>query len=345
MHCAPNRSAPSRIKSGFCTAAVLTEILSAPAFKIARTSSTVRTPPPTVNGMKTRSATRRTMSATISRRSDEAVMSRKTNSSAPSLSYLAPCSTGSPASTRLTKLMPLTTRPRSTSRQGMMRLASIFDRGLRQGLATETQSHRVNQRRVAFIFPFSSLRLCGSVANLRNQLQTDLHHRNHAGRFRQLVERRGVERAVDLVDRHRPAPGLVAAQIKLRDVDVVVAQERADAADYARPVVVAHDEHVALRRGLQAVRIDRDDALFRAPEERAGDPALVLFVADDDLDQAGEVLRSAGFRFRDAQAALFGDHRGVDLIDSRADLSEQAGQNRLSDRAHVEVGHFAAVID
>src|SRR5262249_40033943 len=155
-----------------------------------------------------------------------------------------------------------------------------------------------------------------------------------------LVERRGVERAVYLIDRHRLAPGLVAAQVKLRDVDVVVAQEGADAADDARTVVVAHDEYVALRRGLQAGRIGRDDALFRAPEERAGDPALVLFVADDDLDQTGEVLRGAGFRFGDAKAALLGDHRGVYLIDPRADLFEQAGQNRLSDRAHVEVGHL-----
>src|SRR6185437_13062302 len=34
-------------------------------------------------------------------------------------------STGSPASTRLTKLTPLTTRPFFTSRQGMMRVLSI----------------------------------------------------------------------------------------------------------------------------------------------------------------------------------------------------------------------------
>src|SRR6266581_3483046 len=36
----------------------------------------------------------------------------------------AASSTGSPASRRLTKLTPLTTRPAATSRQGMMRLAS-----------------------------------------------------------------------------------------------------------------------------------------------------------------------------------------------------------------------------
>src|SRR5690348_1564107 len=35
------------------------------------------------------------------------------------------CATGSPASTRSTKLMPLTTRPSRTSRQGMTRILSI----------------------------------------------------------------------------------------------------------------------------------------------------------------------------------------------------------------------------
>src|SRR5262245_11169589 len=91
-------------------------------------SSTLRRPPPTVNGMLMLSATRRTMSVTIWRRSDEAVISRNTNSSAPSSEYRSPHSTGSPASRRFTKLMPFTTRPSFTSRQGMMRLASMDQR-------------------------------------------------------------------------------------------------------------------------------------------------------------------------------------------------------------------------
>ena len=39
--------------TGDCTPAVLIDILSAPAFNSRRTSSTWRTPPPTVSGMKT----------------------------------------------------------------------------------------------------------------------------------------------------------------------------------------------------------------------------------------------------------------------------------------------------
>src|SRR5205809_5767993 len=61
----------------------------------------------------------------MSRASCEAVMSRNTSSSAPWASYASAASTGSPASRRLTNPTPLTTRPSLTSRQGMMRLASM----------------------------------------------------------------------------------------------------------------------------------------------------------------------------------------------------------------------------
>jgi hypothetical protein len=51
MHWLPKRSAASRIIAGRASAAVLNETFSAPARRSTRTSSTVRTPPPTVNGM------------------------------------------------------------------------------------------------------------------------------------------------------------------------------------------------------------------------------------------------------------------------------------------------------
>ncbi len=102
-HWLPNLSAASEISSGRLMAAELTATLSAPSLRISLKSSTARIPPPTVNGMKTRSATRRTMSTTVFRASDVAVMSRNTSSSAPSASYAAAASTGSPASFKLTK--------------------------------------------------------------------------------------------------------------------------------------------------------------------------------------------------------------------------------------------------
>ena len=75
MHWLPKRSAPSRMRSGFSTAAVLIETLSAPVLSIAFMSSTDRRPPPTARGMKTCSATRATTSRMMPRSSAEAVMS------------------------------------------------------------------------------------------------------------------------------------------------------------------------------------------------------------------------------------------------------------------------------
>ena len=73
-HWLPNSAAISAISSGRSTAAVLTDTLSAPARSSRRASSTVRMPPPTVNGMNTCSAVRRTTStiglALVGRRGD-----------------------------------------------------------------------------------------------------------------------------------------------------------------------------------------------------------------------------------------------------------------------------------
>ena len=56
MHCEPKRLATSPISSGRATAAVLIATLSAPQRKAFSTSFKVRMPPPTVIGMKMRSA-------------------------------------------------------------------------------------------------------------------------------------------------------------------------------------------------------------------------------------------------------------------------------------------------
>src|SRR5678816_1152041 len=83
MHWSPNFSAASLTKVRRLTAAVLIDTLSAPQASSLRMSSTVRTPPPTVSGMKQASAVRRTTSKMVSRFSWLAVMSRKVSSSAP----------------------------------------------------------------------------------------------------------------------------------------------------------------------------------------------------------------------------------------------------------------------
>ena len=84
MACEPKNPAASLTKSGLVTAAVLMLALSAPALSRRRMSATVRTPPPTVSGMKTCEATSSMTCKIVSRLSEEAVMSRKVSSSAPS---------------------------------------------------------------------------------------------------------------------------------------------------------------------------------------------------------------------------------------------------------------------
>src|SRR5262245_44876388 len=83
-HWQPTISDAWRTRSGFCTAAVLIDTLSAPALRSRRTSSTLRTPPPTVRGIKTREATASITCSRMSRSSELAVMSRNASSSAPS---------------------------------------------------------------------------------------------------------------------------------------------------------------------------------------------------------------------------------------------------------------------
>ena len=122
----PNRSAISATSSGRWMAAVLTATLSAPARSRVSTSSVLDTPPPTVSGMKTCSAVRLTTSRVVARPSWEAEMSRKVSSSAPWASYRAASSTGSPASRSSRKFTPLTTRPLSTSRHGITRIARVM---------------------------------------------------------------------------------------------------------------------------------------------------------------------------------------------------------------------------
>ena len=71
-------------------------------------------------------ATLRTNSLIVSRCSFEAVISRNTSSSAPSLLYFAANSTGSPASFMDSKFNPLTTLPFFTSKHGIILLVNVM---------------------------------------------------------------------------------------------------------------------------------------------------------------------------------------------------------------------------
>ena len=83
-------------------------------------------PPPTVKGIFTDFAVLETRSTNVFLFSKVALISKNTNSSAPSSDYLQANSTGSPESLKLTKFTPLTTLPLATSKQGIKRRATIL---------------------------------------------------------------------------------------------------------------------------------------------------------------------------------------------------------------------------
>ena len=102
------------------------ETLSAPARNNIFTSSIDEIPPPTVNGIFTLLATFSTISTKVFLLSLVAVISKNTNSSAPSFEYLSANSTGSPASLKPTKFTPFTVRPSLISKQGMILFVNII---------------------------------------------------------------------------------------------------------------------------------------------------------------------------------------------------------------------------
>ena len=55
----------------------------------------------------------------------------------------------------------------------------------------------------------------------------------------------------------------VAAELHMRDVDAVLAEHRADAADEARPVVIGDVEHARQEVGLDIDALDLDDPRLR----------------------------------------------------------------------------------
>ena len=111
MHWQPKLSEASLIKLGLKTAAELIETLSAPDFNKLLISEFSFIPPPTVKGIKQLSETLLTILKSVFLPSLVADISKKQISSAPRSLYNLACSTGSPASIRSTKFIPLTVLP------------------------------------------------------------------------------------------------------------------------------------------------------------------------------------------------------------------------------------------
>ena len=94
------------------------------------------------------------------------------------------------------------------------------------------------------------------------------------------------DRLIDAEQQHRFAARIAAAEVEGADVDPGLAQQRADAADEARRVLVDDVEHVAGEIGLDPDAEDLDQPRCAVAEQRARDRAIALrSVADRDAHQ------------------------------------------------------------
>src|SRR5437868_10295411 len=121
--------------------------------------------------------------------------------------------------------------------------------------------------RIKFIF--SSCLSCPSLLNF-SAFQRDAACRVDGGKSAQLFEGRVGGGRVGLDDGHRLAAALAPAEVEATDVDAVVAEDGADAADDAGYVAAPRQQHMARGDGLDAKPVDLRNAPVRArAEERA----------------------------------------------------------------------------
>ena len=141
------------------------------------------------------------------------------------------------------------------------------------------------------------------------------------------------------------SPRAARPRLKVGDVDLLVAEQRAEPADEARLVLVGDVEHVRAEAGFEVDALDLDDARLAVGEHRAGDRALLPLGLhrQADVGLVGAALRLA--HLVDLHAALARHDRRVDHVDLGQDRAKQAGEQRRGQRLGVHVGDVAGILD
>src|SRR5829696_4187529 len=80
----------------------------------------------------------------------------------------------------------------------------------------------------------------------------------------QRLQRLFTQRRIYLDDGHRFTTAFAAPEMKPTYIHASLAQDRADAANHARNIVIARHEHVALRCRLEMKAVDLGDTAFAA---------------------------------------------------------------------------------
>ena len=163
----------------------------------------------------------------------------------------------------------------------------------------------------------------------------------HDRDFAQFGENAFGHGVVDFDERDGVAAGGGAAEVEACDVDLRVAEQRAELADEARFVFVRDVEHVRREVRFHVDALHLDEARHAVREDGAGDVAGLAFGHDFDHHIAfvGAVLGAA--HFGDLDAALLRHDRGVDHVDVGERRFEQARERRLRERAGVQIGGVA----
>ena len=128
--------------------------------------------------------------------------------------------------------------------------------------------------------------------------------------------------------------------MECRDIDPGIAQRAAEIADEARLVLVAHEQDVGAELGLHVDALDLDHARLVAAEERAGDRGGMASALDPDADQ--RLVIGLAIELGLGHAA---EHRRIHHIDRLGQRPEHAGQHDRGERADIELGRMALILD
>src|SRR5215813_9328212 len=129
--------------------------------------------------------------------------------------------------------------------------------------------------------------------------------------------------------------------MKPADIDPTLAQDRSDAADYTRHVVIARHEHVPMRRCLEIKTVDLGDTTFASltaiTEQCSGETLRRLAGAYLSAHRGRDVAGGANVSSRDFYATLVSDEKRVDSVHTRAHVAQQSGEKRTRHRSGIDV--------
>src|SRR5262249_23256374 len=134
-----------------------------------------------------------------------------------------------------------------------------------------------------------------------------------------------VDRGVDLDYGHRFSAPLAAAQMKVADVDPMIAQDGSDATNDPGYVAVLHQKHVPARRGFDVKAVDLGDAALALAagnsKNRAGHCSLAVPGNHPRANRRNKIAARAHVSSRHRDAAFLRNDEGINRVNARAHVA------------------------